>query len=289
MEDRLQWIRLEPKAWATGSRCAAGWQAHALVERRYPQAECFVVEAAPHRPPTAQAHWPALVAPLGGPRAALRPVPDGGVQMLWANMACTWRRDPQALLAHWHRALAVDGFLMFSCLGRTRCANCAACIGALGWPPAGQEFTDMHDWGDMLVARRLRRAGDGHGAHHADLGDAGSGCSRSCANSGANLHPARFPALRGRGWRGAAERELDDPGGAGRPPGPDLRDHLRPCAQAGAEGAGQQQSAVSLEDMRAMLQRSAGRSESRALHNRRSAIPGCRIGPVGQCPRYNAG
>jgi len=30
--------------------------------------------------------------------------------MLWANMLLHYAADPQALIADWHRALAVDGF-----------------------------------------------------------------------------------------------------------------------------------------------------------------------------------
>ena len=71
--------------------------------------------------------------------------------MLWANMALHMAADPQALIAQWHRALATDGFLMFSCLGPDTLRELRALYAALGWPPAGHEFTDMHDWGDMLV------------------------------------------------------------------------------------------------------------------------------------------
>ena len=42
---------------------------------------------------------------------------QGAVQMLWANMALHMAPDPQALIAQWHHALAVNGYLMFSCLG----------------------------------------------------------------------------------------------------------------------------------------------------------------------------
>ena len=38
-------------------------------------------------------------------------------QLLWANMMLHDVADPGALFAAWHRALAVDGFLMFSTLG----------------------------------------------------------------------------------------------------------------------------------------------------------------------------
>ena len=40
---------------------------------------------------------------------------------------------------------------MFSCLGPDTLRELRGSIRARGWPPAGHEFTDMHDWGDMLV------------------------------------------------------------------------------------------------------------------------------------------
>ena len=44
MEDRLQWIRLRPQAWADWEPVRGGLAAHALLERRYSGAECYVVE-----------------------------------------------------------------------------------------------------------------------------------------------------------------------------------------------------------------------------------------------------
>ncbi len=41
----------------------------------------------------------------------------GRAPLLWANMMLHLAADPVALLQQWQRALAVDGFLMFSTLG----------------------------------------------------------------------------------------------------------------------------------------------------------------------------
>src|SRR5512134_179713 len=107
MEDRLQWIRLEPKAWAHWEPVRGGLAAHALIERRYPRAECFVAAAVPGREAAAAT---ALARPWwrrwAGPAVHHGPLPDGGVQMLWANMALHMSARPQALITLWHRALA---------------------------------------------------------------------------------------------------------------------------------------------------------------------------------------
>jgi hypothetical protein len=107
MEDRLQWIRLKPAAWADWEPVRGGLKAHALVEARYPEAQCFVGAA---HPETTREALKAFARPwwrrLGTPAAQVGALPDGQAQMLWANMALHATADPQALIAQWHRALA---------------------------------------------------------------------------------------------------------------------------------------------------------------------------------------
>jgi len=208
MEDRLQWIRLEPAAWADWEPVRGGLEAHALVERRYAKSPCFVVEPQPQRAGAAarlmgRPWWRRL----GAPAVHHGVPPPEGVQMLWANMALHMSAQPQRLLADLHRALAVDGFLMFSCLGPDTLRELRALYRALGWPPCAHDFTDMHDWGDMLV--------------HAGFAEPVMDMERitltwetptrmlaELRELGANLHRARFAGLRGRGWRARLEQEL---------------------------------------------------------------------------------
>jgi malonyl-CoA O-methyltransferase len=255
MEDRLQWIRLEPKAWADWEPVRGGLAAHALLERRYPRAECFVHESRAHQ---AQAALDQLSRPWwrrwSGPSVRYGPIPDGAAQMLWANMALHMAADPQALFAVWHRALAVDGFLMFSCLGPDTVRELRAMYRALGWPPPAHDFTDMHDWGDMLV-----QAGFAEPVMDMEritlTWETPQRLTAELRELGANLHSARFPGLRGRGWYGRLERELGQTlrGADGRLAltfeiiyGHALKP--RPKVRMSSK------SAVSLEDMRTMLQ-----------------------------------
>jgi malonyl-CoA O-methyltransferase len=254
MQDRLQWIRMAPKAWAHWEPVRGGLAAHALVERHYPKAQVYVIEAQPDRARVAREQ-------IGRPwwrRLASPPVHHDGVaagtvQMLWANMALHLSARPQELIAQWHTALAVDGFLMFSCLGPDTLRELRALYRALGWPPPGHEFTDMHDWGDMLV--------------HAGFAEPVMDMERitltwatpqrlleELAELGANFHPARFPALRGRRWRERLEQEL-----ARSLAGPDGRlaltfeivygHALKPAPRVRMSA----ESAVSLDDMRSLL------------------------------------
>jgi malonyl-CoA O-methyltransferase len=120
-------------------------------------------------------------------------------QMLWANMSLHMAADPQALMAQWHSALQVDGFLMFSCLGPDTLQELRALYSTLGWPAPSHEFTDMHDWGDML-------AGAGFAEPVMDMEritltfESPERLLQELRGLGRNLHVGRFPALRGRRW-----------------------------------------------------------------------------------------
>jgi len=260
MEDRLQWIRQAPASWCHWDALRGGLQAHALVSARYPEARCQVFESAAHCEPVVRqalakpwwslSRWSAASPQWGRPG-------DASVQMLWANMALHTAADPQALIAQWHRALAVDGYLMFSCLGPDTLRELHGVYAALGWPPAGHAFTDMHDWGDMLV--------------HAGFAEPVMDMERitltfatperlvqELRELGCNLHPDRFPSLRGRRWRDKlyavlAER-LADPqqGGQLALTFEIIYGHaFKPAPRVRMDSS----STVSLQDMRLMLRK----------------------------------
>ncbi len=202
MEERLQWIKLQPASWAHWEPVRGGLQTHAALARRYPDAACFVVETPESR---AQLAIKSIAKPWWNPsrwRTApvqFRSPPDASVQMLWANMALHMAADPQTLIAQWHRALATDGFLMFSCLGPDTLKELRHVYSSLGWPAPSHEFTDMHDWGDMLVnagfaepvmdMERITLTFESPQRLLAEL-----------RQLGRNVHPQRFAGLRGRRW-----------------------------------------------------------------------------------------
>lgn len=260
MQDRLQWITKAPEHWCDWEPVRGGLAGHALVAERYPQAQCVVTEGAPQREALARealqgnrpwwspARWRASPLQFGMPG-------DGIVQMLWSNMALHMAADPQALMAQWHRALAVDGYLMFSCLGPDTVRELRSVYEALGWPPAGHAFTDMHDWGDMLV--------------HAGFAEPVMDMERitltytsperllaELRELGCNLHPLRFAGLRGRGWLGRLHEALAqrlaqaEHGGSMALTFEIIYGHaFKPQPKVRMSAS----SAVSLQDMRAML------------------------------------
>lgn len=152
MAERLQLIRQRPKtliewsAWLGGSREAL--QAAAADMAR------IAIEPTPALRARSQALSKRGWWPLSRDKATLlEPVqlqPAAG-DLLWANMVLQGVADPPALFAHWHRALAVDGYLMFSTLGPGTLEGLRTLYAEAGWGSPMAALVDMHDIGDMLV------------------------------------------------------------------------------------------------------------------------------------------
>ena len=257
MLERLQWIKLQPQAWAHWGAVRGGLQNHQQLVKKYPKSQCFVVEANVN---TAQAAIKSIVNPWWMPARWKPPFPrfeapvPGSVDMLWANMALHVAAEPQALLAQWHSALKVDGFLMFSCLGPDTAIELRQLYQQLVWPPAGHDLTDMHDWGDMLVAA-------GFAEPVMDMEritltyETPQRLLKELAELGRNFHPARFKGLRGRAWQKRLYRELAN----NLNTGPDGRLQLTfeiiygHALKAEPKVRVSALSAVSIQDMRSML------------------------------------
>ena len=210
MEERLEWIKLKPSQWAHWQAVRGGLEAHALLSQRYPDADCFIVETHADK---AEYASKSLAKPWWKParwteKSARFETPgEGAVQMLWANMALHMAADPQALIAQWHRALGTDGFVMFSCFGPDTLQELRRLYAVLGWPAPSHEFTDMHDWGDML-------AGAGFAEPVMDMEritltfETPQRLLQELRGLGRNLHPQRFAGLRARGWRDQLHQAL---------------------------------------------------------------------------------
>ena len=266
MAERLPWITLQPKSWAHWGAVRGGAQIHAELVKHYPKSDCFIAESGDKyayaaTKNIANQRW-SLAKLLGtGPKTQVAHPSDGSVDMLWANMQLHEALDPQVLLAQWHKALAVDGFVMFSCLGPDTLRELRGMYARLGWPVPSHQFTDMHDWGDMLV-----QAGFAEPVMDMErivlTYETPQKLLEDLRELGRNLHPDRFPALRGKAWKARLEAALVE--------------HLSDSAEGGRLKLTfeviyghamkpkprvklSEQSAVSLQDMRSMLQGSRGR------------------------------
>jgi malonyl-CoA O-methyltransferase len=203
MQERLEWIKLPAQSWVHWEPVYGGLKAHALLAERYSQARCVVTESDPARAAYAEkvlakrwwqpSRWRAPEVRFGAPT-------DGSAQMLWSNMRLHMAADPQSLMAQWQRALAVNGFLMFSCLGPDTLQELRQLYQSLGWPAPTHQFTDMHDWGDMLAAA-------GFAEPVMDMEritltfETPQRLLQELRGLGRNLQPQRFKGLRGRRWR----------------------------------------------------------------------------------------
>ncbi len=262
MAERLQWFRTPPSSWLHWEPVLGGLQAHQRLRGLLPDARCFV--AAGHAPQqalqatreAAGTAWNPLNWGRNRGRSSGPELADGQtrVGMLWANMQLHLASRPQGLIRRWHAHIETEGFLMFSCLGPDSLRELRDVFGRQGWPAPAHAFTDMHDWGDMLVhngfaepvmdMERITLSYSGAEPLLDELRDLGR-----------NLDAARFSACRSRAWRARLCQAIE----AGLPRGPDGRLLLtfeiiyghafRPVPRA-ALGP---DTRVPVEDMRAML------------------------------------
>ena len=209
MAERLAVIKLQPKA-------VADWPAHTgasrpLLKQAYPAAELLAVETDAARRDASAA---ALARPWWSPErwrsgAARVRTPEqlgaGEVQLLWSNMALHLAADPQALFAAWHRAVAVDGFLMFSTLGPGTLTTLRSLYATQGWGEPFAPFVDMHDLGDMLVEAGFADPVMDQETLTLTWQDAGQALDE-LRGLGGNMAAGRMPGLRTPRWR---QRLLD--------------------------------------------------------------------------------
>ena len=155
MATRLPVIRLKPSRildWGAFVGASA-----AVLKQSYPQALRLAVEPdAMRREATAADLQQPWWSPGRWRAATVHAVTADAVaaasgELLWSNMGLHGVIDPQAEMAAWHRALVVDGFLMFSTLGPGTLGGLRDLYAALAWPVPMAPLVDMHDLGDMLV------------------------------------------------------------------------------------------------------------------------------------------
>jgi len=256
MAQRLPVIRLQPERviswWASSSG------SDEVLAEAYPKARSLRVEpTAALRDRAAQASqrpwW--SVQRWTGPETQTvldSEVPPAAGQLLWANMMLHAAPRPESVMAQWQRSLAVDGFLMFSCLGPDTLKELRTLYRRLGWPAPTQAFIDMHDIGDMLVHAGFADPVMDQELIRLTWADAPSMLAE-LRTLGGNASPQRLAGLRTPRWQTRLVEELQSLKGAdGRlalsfelvyghafkaPPRPKL--------------AGE--TSVSLDDMRAMM------------------------------------
>lgn len=225
MSERLKWLREPPLTWWHWQTLNGGVSAHQSVLAQLPGSTGLLHESTPIRLGRVQQALAPSASRLKKFQMALRRLkgpdrtnyppadslgspPVSSVDMVWANMALHTAVDPHALLQRWREALKVEGILMFSCLGPDSLREMGGLYQTLGWPPASQAFTDMHDWGDMLIeagfsepVMDVERISLGYTQLQPLL--------RDLREWGRNLHPGRSAGIRPKAWRQSLEKAFE--------------------------------------------------------------------------------
>lgn len=203
MAERLRWFKSLPSSWLDWEPMLGGMEGHGVVQERLGNVPSRIFS-----------FREAVALKALGVKPAVRWNPfrrQGTVSiaqaqerfdMVWANMQLHAHPDPQRLLGEWHSRLDEGGFLMFSCFGPDTLRELRQVHQENGWPEPTTPFTDMHDWGDMLV----------HGGFAEPVMDmerielswsSAEALLAELRGLGRNLSTARHPTLRGRRWRDA--------------------------------------------------------------------------------------
>ncbi len=157
MLERLDYVRIEPQR-VLDLGCGTGASLTALQER-YPQAQLIGADLSEAmlragRGQRSRLRWllPFVRGnrtPLLAADAAALPLRHASLGLLWSNLMLQWVDDPLPVFREMHRVLEVGGLLMFSAFGPDTLRELRASFGD-GYAHT-QRFTDMHDFGDMLV------------------------------------------------------------------------------------------------------------------------------------------
>lgn len=210
MASRLPLIREPTKHWVNWAPRIGGRASHSRIMALYPNSRETVWHPEPSDRLWARQHlqppwWRRWVGSHPTFAAGIHPSAD----MVWCNMQLHMSPDPLTLMTTWHQALHAQGHVMFSCLGPDSLLELRQVFEQNGWPSPHHPFTDMHDWGDMLLQAGF--AQPVMDMEHITLTYArAEDVLRDLRTLGRNLHPMRFAGCRGREWRQQLLRDLSE-------------------------------------------------------------------------------
>lgn len=260
MAERLPIIKLQP-------RRVLQWSAFLgastdVLAAAYPAAEQILVE-----PTVALRERSGVASKRGWLDALMRrpPVLVSGpeslrgaqVDLVWANMALHASPELPQTLALWQAALAVDGFVMFSCLGPDSFVELRTLYRKLGWGRPSPDWWDMHDIGDLLIEAGF--ADPVMDQERISLTWAEpEALLKDMRALGGNLAPTRQAGLRGRAWQRELLQELETLRGADGRLRLGLEIVYGHAFKAAPKVRLSAETQVSLQDMRAMLRQERG-------------------------------
>ena len=158
MLERLDYVKIEPER-VLDLGCGTGASLTALSER-YPKSHVLGADLSEAmlqagRGQRSRLRW-LLPFLRGGKNSSLvsadtlaLPFKTGSTGLIWSNLMLHWLDDPLPAFREMHRALDVGGLLMFSTFGPDTLKELRGSFKD-GFEHT-QRFTDMHDYGDMLL------------------------------------------------------------------------------------------------------------------------------------------
>lgn len=209
MAERLALIKLRPESVIDWSGPLGA--SRTLLREAYPQARHSVVRLADlpalaEERPTRR-RWPWARRDAGPVPIDEENVEPGQAGLIWSNMLLHACPDPRALLGRWQRALAIEGFVMFSMLGPGSLPELRELYRDKGWGEPMLPFVDMHDIGDMLVYSGFADPVMDQEILTLTWSDAGL-LLHELRSLGANVSPHRHQGLRTPRWRRQLLAEL---------------------------------------------------------------------------------
>lgn len=156
MLERLDYIKLQP-ARILDAGSGTGWGTRRLAQR-YPGAQMVALDIAINMLQTARGRagwWHKLFGGDGQMQVCADietlPIAAGSMEMIWSNLTLQWCNDLPAAFIELHRALRVEGLLMFSTFGPDTLKELRLAFQGVDRHNHINRFADMHDIGDMLV------------------------------------------------------------------------------------------------------------------------------------------
>lgn len=256
MASRLPLIKHDTRHWVWDAPRTGGVASLPLVSSHYPKAMVTVLENDPGDLRWAKTRLqPAWWTFWKRNRLNFSPEVASLADMVWSNMQLHQCADPLQRMTSWCRSLNDQGFVMFSCLGPDSLRELRGIYEQENWPAPHHAFTDMHDWGDMLLTsgftqpimdmERITLTYENADRLIADL-----------RTLGRNLHPQRFAFLRGKLWRDRLVQALNEKLPASASPGrltltfEVIYGH---AFKAKPVSGRQKETVISLSDMKSML------------------------------------
>lgn len=159
MLERLEYIKYQPRT-ILDAGSGTGYGTRAL-NKHYPDSSVLALDLAPGMLKIARGQtpwWKRNLPMLQKNRESYvcgdvdcLPLKTSSIDMVWSNVTLQWCNDLNVTFAELHRVMAPEGLFMFSTFGPDTLKELRQAFTGLDGHTHVNQFTDMHDIGDMLV------------------------------------------------------------------------------------------------------------------------------------------